>query len=709
VLSVSLLLLPNSVAYSKTIFDVNQLSSGIELESNEIISYATDEYGEALKLAEKKAKVLTSIYGVTSIQYALSVNGEIVLSGQSGVYSKESDDQLTNRNMYGIGSISKVFTTTAVMQLVDQGKVDLDSPVIEYIPEFTMADSRYKEITVRMLLNHSSGLMGSSFASSMLFGDDDFSAYHNLLDTLKTQRLKANPGEFSVYCNDGFSLAELLVEKVSGLSFTEYMKKYITEPLKLNATKTALDSFDVEALSKTYKPGSKNSLPTDNLNMIGAGGMYSSAEDLCNYAQIFMNNSNTKILSKKSIDQMANPEYRNGLWAGEADSIFAYGLGWDSVKAYPFNDYGITALTKDGDTLLYHGSLIVLPYENMSMAVLTSGGASTYDQTFAQEILLAALKETGSIKEIKPYGTFDKPINETMPADLKQYEGLYAYYGSIMKIVIDEKGFLTQSDVYSPASGSRRYNYGGNGRFYSADGNEYISFVKERNGITYLYDGIYAKLPSLGQYALAGYQAQKLSDNPISDEVKSVWDKRNNKKYFMINEKYSSQLYLMNPLAVEISMLKDLEGYCLNAAIVDENTAQTTLQIPGMYGRDINDYHFYQQGKVEYLEYSGRIMISQDAILPLSTKNSFRCKIGGEGYAQWYRIDEKTASKTIKVSIPEHSSYAVYDDKNNCLNFSYVSKQSTVTLPKSGYIVFVGDAYTEFTIEYVKDAVKEKQ
>ena len=64
--------------------------------------------------------------------------------------------------IYCVGSVSKIYSTAAVMQLVDEGKVGLDTPITEYIPDFTMADERYKDITVRMLMDHTSGIMGST-------------------------------------------------------------------------------------------------------------------------------------------------------------------------------------------------------------------------------------------------------------------------------------------------------------------------------------------------------------------------------------------------------------------------------------------------------------------------------------------------------------------------------------------------------------------
>ena len=104
------------------------------------------------------------------------------------VYAEESTVKIEEENVqtdtkadapkekiYGIGSVSKVYVTTAVMQLAEDGKVNLDATLTDYIPDFRMADERYKEITVRMLMNHTSGIWGSSFKNAMLYEDNDMS------------------------------------------------------------------------------------------------------------------------------------------------------------------------------------------------------------------------------------------------------------------------------------------------------------------------------------------------------------------------------------------------------------------------------------------------------------------------------------------------------------------------------------------------------
>ena len=118
--------------------------------------------------AHEAAQYAMQYGGAVSVQYALWENGEVTLQGHDGVYSKTENRALTDDDLYGIGSISKTYTAAAMMKLVEQGKVDLDEPVTAYLPDFTMADPRYTQITVRMLLNHSSGLMGTTNVDAFL-------------------------------------------------------------------------------------------------------------------------------------------------------------------------------------------------------------------------------------------------------------------------------------------------------------------------------------------------------------------------------------------------------------------------------------------------------------------------------------------------------------------------------------------------------------
>jgi len=178
-----------------------------------------------------------------------------------------------------------------------------------------MADERYKKITPRTLLNHSSGLYGSHYHNSILFDDNDTQNYDNLLKEMQTEHLKADPGAFSVYSNDSFQLLEVLVERVSGESYSEFIQTHISKPMNFKSTYTPLDTFDRKQLAKTYFPGIESALPVENANILGTGGVYSTAEELATFGEVLMGNK-PELLSEKSVQAMQKDEYRNGMKNG---------------------------------------------------------------------------------------------------------------------------------------------------------------------------------------------------------------------------------------------------------------------------------------------------------------------------------------------------------------------------------------------------------
>ncbi|RDU24073.1 class A beta-lactamase-related serine hydrolase [Anaerosacchariphilus polymeriproducens] len=662
---------------------------------------AESGYENTKAVAIQKASSIINDYGSTSVQYALIDNGKIVLSGNSGVYSKEDNTALTADTMYGTGSVSKMFVTTAVMNLVDKGKIELDAPITKYIKEFKMKDKRYKKITVRMLLNHSSGIMGTSIRNSMLFGDNDSFAHDTLLKQLRSQRLKADPGAYCVYCNDGFHLSEILVERVTGMSYTDYITNTILNPLKMNNTKTPRSSFDRNRLAKAYAAGISNPLPEENTNDIGSGGVYSSAEDLCVFATTFMKNSNG-LLTEKSRKEMENKEYLKGIWPKDTNNILGYGLGWDCVNLYPFNQYNIKALNKGGDTAAYHSSFMILPEQNMALAVVSSGGVSSYNMVMAQEILLNALKEKGIISQIKPDKTFHTPQKETVPETMKKYEGLYVSRKGLLDIKIDECGTLSINSHDKAQQGTETYVYTKDGTFVSQDGAISLKFVDEKNGRTYLQQTEYGTIPSLGQTVSDLYIAQKENGNDLSEMV-SVWAKRNGKNYYLLNEKYSSSLYLTPYYNFQVNLENEL-GYLISDILINKienkKSAISILDGPGTLSRDLYDVNFYKKNKFEYLKSGDSIFIEEDAIKTLSTKNKFKCTIGKKGYAKWYKIGSGSAGKEITVDSPKNSSFVVYDNNGALVNNSWITGNTKVILPKNGKIVFLGNASTKFNIQY---------
>ncbi len=653
-------------------------------------------YSTVNEKIKEKANTLVEKYGVTSVQYAMMDDGNIISSGNSGVYSKNNNMSITSDTMYGIGSTSKTFTATAIMKLVDMKKIDLDKPIVNYIPEFVMKDERYKKITTRMLLNHSSGLMGTAYSRTMLWDDNDTIAHDKLLEQLKTQRLKAEPGKFSVYCNDGFTLAEILVEKVSGESFTNFVHENITIPLKMDNTKTSQDGFNREKLAKTYSPIAPTiETPPDSANIIGAGGIYSTAQDLCKFGNIFTKNGT--LLSSNSVNQMISGEYKNGLWLDNIDNtetIFNYGLGFDGTEISPFSQYGIKAIAKGGDTLLYHNSTVILPEYNMIAAVSSADGSSLYNEVLACNMLLDALKEKGIIKEIKSDKSFEIPTKTLINDDIKKYEGTYGASGQIINVKMNENGIMAISNTSLLSKvQDREYLYNGNGVFLKQDGSEKITF-ENKDGKIYLRFDSYIKLPGVGQTAIAQYMGQKLEENKLTAEVNKAWENRNNKKYFNITDKYNSQILSSAPPFIAINFNN---GYEMSNKIIDANNSINIVEIPVMAGRDTYDCTFFKESDIEYMKVAENILINQDGLKEISEGNSV-CAVEENGYNVWYKINDNLEGKKITVKLPENSGFLVYTKDGVCTNQSALTKNNTATLSGGGYIMFGGEKGSKIDI-----------
>ena len=558
--------------------------------------------------ADTAASYAAQYGGAQSLQYALWQDGEIVLTGQTGTFSRSENRLMTGDELYGIGSVSKIYTTVAVMQLAEDGKVSLDAPVTQYLPDFKMADERYKDITVRMLLNHSSGLLGTGLSDAMLFGEASTRAHDTLLEKLSTQRLAADPGAFSVYCNDGFSLAELVVEAVTDMDFMDYVDEHILAPLDLDRTFAPGGDFDANDLAPIYRGTDPRALPQDALNAIGAGGIYATASDLASFGGAL---TGTELLRQSSLDAMAFPEYSRGLWpdSGEPDSL-AYGLGWDNMEWYPFCQSDIQALVKGGDTLYYHAGLVVLPEYDMAAAVVSSGGVSTYDQLAANQILIAALAEEGVTVD-QTVKALPAAESAAMPAEQLENAGYYGSTSAQYQVDIQADGTLTMSYLNYPTSiPAQTFTYCSDGSFRDSTGLSYISFVKERNGQTYLYQQAVSPLPGLGALPIANYAAVKLPENDLSPEVAAAWDSIATLGILPMNEPYNSQTFLALADAAAVAEVPEtIPGYIGAARIVDETTARSEIQVPGVGSRDGVDYQLEERDGVLWINAKGSLYI----------------------------------------------------------------------------------------------------
>lgn len=639
--------------------------------------------------AQAAAQAALTTGGAQSIQYALWQDGEIILTGHAGDYSRSENRLLTDDMLYGIGSVSKVYTAAAVLNLAEEGKLDLDAPVTDYLPEFTMADARYTDITVRMLLNHSSGLPGSTTANAFLLNDPDTLAADTLLEELSGETLKADPGAFSVYCNDGFTLAELVVEAVSGMDFDAYVRQAVLEPAGLDNTWFPGEDFDQSLLAKTYLTADDpRALPAETVGIHGTGGIYASASDLAAFGgQVWCTDA---VLTQESRTASLADEYARGLWPEDDEDGVTYGLGWDSVHWYPFAYSDIQAAAKGGDTILYHAGLVVIPEYNLAAAVLSSGGVSTYNEMAAGQMLIAALAQQG-VEVAQTTHTLPAAERAEMPAELMDYAGLYGDSTSVANVTVTTDGVLS-------TGGAPLYYYN-DGSFRDENQIVMVKFVEEDNGQIYLWQKAYTSIPGLGEQPSSSYIYMKLPENPVSPEEQAAWDVRSGKLFLALNLKYTNINY---PLALPVAALAtdpvNMPGYMVFDRIVGANRAEGAALIPGLYGRDWQNITVTERDGAEYLSLMGALYVDGSSIETLYGGASSWSTIQPDGYARWYQIDGTSAGKRMTVQVPEAGGFAVYDATGVNVAASWAWGDTSAVLPEGGWVVFSGEPGARFVL-----------
>ena len=250
------------------------------------------------------------------------IRGDRVLMVR-GYGHDSTDTPVTGDSLFRIASLSKSFTALAVMQLVDAGLVALDDPVRQHLPEFVMADPRADQVTVRELLNHTSGITDAVVPD---LSRPQPSSPREAVTSLRSARLDTTPGTTYSYANPNYQVAARLVEVVSGEPFGEYLRRHIFEPAGMAATtSTATDDEPVPGLTEGHliAYGHAFAAPAFGSYTTGDGGVVSSAADMARWLIVNAHGGRTadgtRIVSGHGMRLLHAPSAPGG-----------YALGWDT-------------------------------------------------------------------------------------------------------------------------------------------------------------------------------------------------------------------------------------------------------------------------------------------------------------------------------------------------------------------------------------------
>jgi CubicO group peptidase (beta-lactamase class C family) len=375
------------------------------------------------ELAEGKHKT-------TAVTVALGDDQRILWAEAFGSIDQTQGLAPTPDTLFCIASCSKVIAAVATMILVDRRLIELDAPLVRYVPAFRMADGEAsRDITVRMLLNHSSGLHGTYFPNVLtIVPVHGYAA--QLRDALANARLNNPPGEMAVYCNDGFTLIELLVAAVTGQPYTEFVEQEILTPLGMHHSRFALEPF----AAGSFAPGLASAgrpEPQEYVNVY-AGGLYSTPSDMGRLAMLFLNRGrlgDRRLLAPEAIAEMGRDQTVTLPFNPITEHPVHFGLGWDGVRQGGLAAVGVTAWYKGGDADHYHSYLLVAAEERLAVAVSLTNGVEigSVAGVLAERIVLHALAERGRIARVpaprQPVARLAIPAGD---ADLAAIGGIYA-------------------------------------------------------------------------------------------------------------------------------------------------------------------------------------------------------------------------------------------------------------------------------------------
>jgi len=276
---------------------------------------------------------------IPGMQIAIQHGDEIIYSRAFGYADTATNQELTTKNIFRVASHSKTFTATAIMQLVEAGKLNLDDKMSEHLDWFTSPnDERVAGVTVRQLMNHTAGIVRDGIDTRYWQLLRDFPKESELIEFVSKSKLVYDADTKFKYSNYGYGFLGLLIAKVSGVPYREYVTTHIVEKLGLESTGPNLDEKAQGLLATGYgqelfhrkRRVFEN---VDTYDLSSATGFYSNAEDLCRYfAAHFM--GNTMLLSDASKRMM-----QHGYWETRGDDE-RYGLGMVSYSMRGWSVFG---------------------------------------------------------------------------------------------------------------------------------------------------------------------------------------------------------------------------------------------------------------------------------------------------------------------------------------------------------------------------------
>jgi CubicO group peptidase (beta-lactamase class C family)/poly(3-hydroxybutyrate) depolymerase len=361
-----------------------------------------------------------------------------LIEAAHGLLNRETGVETTTDSVFQIGSITKVWTATVAMQLVDEGLVDLDAPVADVLPELALANEDVaKQVTLRQLLTHTSGIDGDIFTDTGR-GDDAVEKYVALLaDAAQNHPIGATWS----YCNSGYSIAGRVIEKLTEGTWDAAMRERLFTPLGLQKTGTLPEEALLHRAAVGHVGDDNDRAPAWVLPRSAgpAGLINSTVADVLAFARMHLAGGvaadGTRILSEESAAAMQQHQADVPDKHTLGDS---WGLGW-----IRFDWNGRRLIGHDGNTLGQAAFLRLLPEEGLAVTLLTNGGHALdlYEDLYRE--IFAEIADVEIPNRLSPP---EKPVD----VDVDSHVGTYERASVKIEVLNDGEGPMLRTTVTGP-------------------------------------------------------------------------------------------------------------------------------------------------------------------------------------------------------------------------------------------------------------------
>lgn len=409
--------------------------------------------------------------------------GTELVEAATGVLNRNTGVETTVDSLFQVGSTTKIWTSALVMRLVEEGLVDLDTPVRKYLPDFAVADPEVSEtVTVRHLLTHTSGIVGDLFEDTGR-GDDSLDRYIAFLHGAGQAHA---PGELFSYCNSGFVVLGALAARFGGGTWEQAMRERLLDPLGV----THVGLLPEEAIlfrASAGHVGPDNAVnphwQMPRSNAPAGSTMCLAPRELVRFGRMFLNGGDG-VLKAETIAAMTTPQVDvpgvRGLMADR------WGLGFELF------DWGAPVIGHDGGTIGQSTFWRIIPGSDVTIAMSGNGGGFL---GLISDLALPVIRELTGL----PVPALPVPPERPEEVDAAPYTGTYSAPSAVLEVTAADGGLdvTTIPGEFMVKAGAQRaterYVHLSGQTFIKAEaeagGHMTITFVLRDGRAAYLHNG----------------------------------------------------------------------------------------------------------------------------------------------------------------------------------------------------------------------------